>query len=246
MVRSRRPPWMNRAITIVGVIALLVLAAWIGWLLYEGGHLSREGLIALAERSGPWAPLILIGLMILAVVIGPIPTVPISVASGVVFGPVAGFLYAMAGALLGAGISFWIARIVGRPFMHRLFGEHIAFCTGCSNRLLFGVILVARLVPVVSFALVSYGAGLTAMSTGSFLLATAIGMTPMTALYVVAGVTLTAGQGVAAIGGLLVATLIVLLPVLVERFDPLGIRSWLVRTTHGQPDHPADRDRPAE
>ncbi len=237
---------MNRAIAIVGALILLALAAWTGWLLYEGGHLSREGLIALAERSGPWAPLILIGLMILAVVVGPIPTVPISLASGVVFGPVTGFLYAMAGALVGAGISFWIARIVGRPFMHRLFGDHILFCTGCSNRLLFGVILTARLVPVVSFALVSYGAGLTAMSTGYFLLATAIGMIPMTALYVVAGVTLTAGQGIAAIGGLIVVTLILVLPILVERYDPLGIRSWLVRATHGHPDRPSGRDRPAE
>ncbi len=39
-------------------------------------------------RCGPWTPLILMGLMVLAVVIGPIPTVPISVASGVVFRPV--------------------------------------------------------------------------------------------------------------------------------------------------------------
>jgi uncharacterized membrane protein YdjX (TVP38/TMEM64 family) len=230
---------MIRAIAIAGALALLVLAAWTGWLLYDSGHLSRAALVALGERSGPWAPLILMGLMVLAVVIGPIPTVPISVASGAVFGPLAGFIYAMAGALIGAALSFRIARLLGQPIMRRFLGGHIAFCPACSTRLLFLVILVARLLPVVSFAFVSYGAGLTAMRTGAFLLATAIGMVPMTALYVAAGTSLTASPAVAAIGGLVVVILVLLLPLLVERFDPFGLATWLGRAAHGHPDDPS-------
>lgn len=238
-------PRMNRNIVIVVVLGLLVAAAWSGWLLYDNGHLSRAGLIALAERGGSWAPLILIGSMILAVVVGPIPTVPVSVASGILFGPVAGFVYAMAGALLGAAASFWIARLLGHPVMRRFFRGHVAFCPACSSRLLFVVILVARLLPVVSFAFVSYGAGLTAIRTAPFLLATAIGMIPMTALYVAAGASFTASPGVAVIASVAVVLLIVLAPLLVERFDPLGIRTWLARTAHGDPQSPTDPDDPA-
>jgi len=57
--------------------------------------------------------------MIVAVIIGPIPKVPISVASGLVFGPFLGFLYSMFGALIGAAASFWIAREAGRPLVER-------------------------------------------------------------------------------------------------------------------------------
>ena len=234
---------MRRAPVIGGLFALLALAAWGGWFLYTGDYLSREELVSLAERSGAWARLLLIGAMVLAVVIGPIPTVPISVASGAVFGPVFGFAYAMAGALTGAAISFWIARLLGQPFMRRFFPGHIVFCPACSSRLLFGVILVARLLPVVSFAFVSYGAGLTAMHTGAFLLATAIGMVPMTALYVAAGTTLAADPGIAAIGGLVAVILILVLPLLVERFDPFGLRTRLVRAAHGPSQEPVTHAR---
>lgn len=46
--------------------------------------------------------------------------------------------------------------------------------------------------------------------------------------------------------------LIMLLPILVERVDPLGIRPWLERTAHSRSGHPAaqkvsaDRDESAE
>lgn len=218
---------MKRVPSIIGILVLLSACAWAGWLLYEGGHLSRSGLVALAERSGPWAPLILMGLMVLAVVIGPIPTVPISIASGVVFGALPGFLYAMVGALCGAAISFWIARIIGQPFMQRFFKGHIAFCETCSTRLLFWVVLGARLVPVVSFALVSYGAGLTAIRPLAFLLATAIGMVPMTILYVAVGASLTVAPLTAAIGGAVVVGLTLALPPLVEHFNPMGLHDRL-------------------
>lgn len=125
---------MKRIVLALGILALL---AWAGWELYSAGYLARGRLAALAQAGGWGAPLIVMGALVLAVVIGPIPTIPVTVTSGVLFGPVAGFVYAMIGALAGAAISFWLARLVGRPLVARVFGGHIAFCAQCSDRLLF-------------------------------------------------------------------------------------------------------------
>ncbi len=206
---------------------LLVAAGSTGWLLYDAGYLEREGLVEWAGDSGILAPLIVMGAMMLAVVVGPIPTVPISVASGLLFGPVMGFGYAMLGALLGAAASFWIARLAGRPVMERFFGGHASFCRDCSDRMLFWVVLGTRLIPVISFALVSYGAGLTAMSIRAFLTATAIGMVPMTFVYVAIGAQITVNVWWAAGGSAVALLLLLALPRIVERYNPFGLRRYL-------------------
>lgn len=227
---------MKRIAIIGGAVAVLLLLAWLGWTLYSDGHLTREGLVTLADRSGPWAPLLVIGSMVLAVVVGPIPTIPVSIASGVVFGPVAGVAYALAGALLGAWISFRIARALGQPLVRSLLRGHIEFCPDCSSRLLFWVVLGARLIPVVSFAAVSYGAGLTAMRATPFLVATAIGMIPMTVLYVGMGAAVRIDPTVAAIGGVAALVLLLVLPRLIERYDPFGLRRLVTRGTTRAPE----------
>lgn len=216
------------------VVLVLALASWFGWGLYEAGHLTRAGMIALAEDQGAGAPLILMAAMVLAVVVGPVPTVPISMASGLLFGPVAGFGYALLGALIGAATSFWLARLAGQPLIARLSGRHLVFCPQCSDRFLFWVVLGCRLVPFVSFALVSYAAGLTAMTTRAFLLATALGMVPMTALYIAVGASLAIDPYWAAAGGVAAILLALLVPRLVERYNPFGLGDALRQ--HG-PEH---------
>ncbi|MDZ7828398.1 MAG: TVP38/TMEM64 family protein [Halofilum sp. (in: g-proteobacteria)] len=211
---------MTRLVVAVG---LLVALAWAGWELHVSGHLSRGHLLALGERFGPLGPLIIAGALVLAVVVGPIPTIPVTIASGILYGPVAGFFWAMIGSLIGAAFAFAIARLAGRPFVERFTGGHIALCADCSDKLLFWVIAGCRLLPVISFAAVSYGAGLTAMRMRSFLLATALGMVPMTALYVGIGAAVEVDPLWAGVGGLLAVVLLVALPVLVERYDPFGL-----------------------
>lgn len=177
--------------------------------------------------------------MVLAVVFGPIPTIPVSVASGVVFGGIPGFALAVFGALLGAWISFYIARAVGQTAMGRLFRGHATFCPHCSTRVLFRAVLGARLISLVSFAAVSDAAGLTAMRATPFLPATMIGMTPMTILYVAVGAAVRIDPVVAGIGGVVAAVLLVAPPRLVERFDLFGLRRVMGFATDNQARMPA-------
>ena len=216
-------PHARRHLLLAGALLLvagMALAFWYGGLF--SGDVQKDVLAQL----GWLAPPALVVLMTAAVVIGPIPTVPISISAGALFGPGFGFLLAMVGALAGAWISFLLARLFGRRGVAHLFGGHVSFCQHCSDRMLFWVVLGTRLVPVVSFALVSYASGFTAMSARAFMLATAIGMIPMTLLYVMAGTSLAIGSGWWIAGGALAVLLLLGLPRLLERLGMQPPSHW--------------------
>jgi uncharacterized membrane protein YdjX (TVP38/TMEM64 family) len=215
----------------LAAMTLLALAMLIVSLAFEpGSWVKPERLSEQIEGLRARGPLLLMGIMVAAVVIGPIPTLPISVTSGLVFGFWAGSAYAVAGALAGALLAFWIARLAGRDWLARRLGGHVALCTECSDRFLFWMVLGARLVPVVSFAAVSYAAGLTAMSSRAFALSTLLGMLPMTAIYVGLGTTVVWSRGWLFAGSLALVAAMLLLPRVVERYDLFGLRRLM---SHG-------------
>ncbi|QFU01922.1 TVP38/TMEM64 family inner membrane protein YdjZ [Halomonas sp. THAF5a] len=216
------------------LLALLLLAGLValGLWIHQAGWVDPVRLERLALSLGPWGPPMLAGVMALTVVVGPIPTMVVSVAAGMIYSPPLAFAVSMSGALAGAVLSFWIARLVGRPVVERLLHGHLALFPECPQRILFGMVLAARLVPVVSFALISYAAGLTALSTGRFLVATALGMAPMTLLYVLAGqgIAIDSGWAMAVGGG--VVCLLVALPRMVDAgWIPLPAR-WRAFVDH--------------
>jgi uncharacterized membrane protein YdjX (TVP38/TMEM64 family) len=227
-----------------GFAALLTAGAGVLWGLESLGAWEPGRLAAFGERLGPAAPLFLMAVMALAVVVAPLPTFPVSAAAGALFGPWFGTLYAVLGALAGAVAAYWIARLLGRDLVARRLGGHVALCPQCSNRLLFSVVFAARLVPVVSFALVSYAGGLTAMTTAAFALATTLGMLPMTLVYVGLGASLQLGAGWLIASGLAAVAFLFALPVLVERYNFLGLRAWL--PAHGSRPGATKSDRYGE
>jgi uncharacterized membrane protein YdjX (TVP38/TMEM64 family) len=127
-------------------------------------------------------------LMILQSLAAPIPAVPITLANGLIYGPWLGALISWSSAEVAAAICFLLARSLGRPFVARLFSSRAltrvdAFCERDGLR----AILVLRLIPYVSFDVVSYAAGLTSMALLPFLVATGIGQAPATLVYSWAG-----------------------------------------------------------
>jgi len=124
---------------------------------------SVENIDALLNRFGVWAPVCYMGMMAGAIVISPIPSLPLDIAAGIFFGPYLGTLYSAIGALVGSMISFSLARFLGRDILANFIGGHIYFCKDCSDKLLVKIVFFSRLLPVVSFDVVSYGAGLTGM-----------------------------------------------------------------------------------
>jgi len=183
-------------------------------------HLHASGLLEqildgqwLRERTlalGAWGPLLIVGVMALSIVINPIPGAPIALVSGAVYGHTWGTLYVVIGAEIGALIAFAIARVFGHDLLRRLFGERVALGWLGSQNALTWMVLASRLLPFVSFDLVSYGAGLTPLKAWRFALATLLGLIPASFLLVhfggeMAGANLGNAMNVLLLVGLLVA-----------------------------------------
>jgi uncharacterized membrane protein YdjX (TVP38/TMEM64 family) len=139
------------------------------------------------------------------------------IASGAFFGPIWGTIYSVIGASAGAIMSFLISRFLGREFIERFLGGHVNFCTSCSDRILTRIVFLSRLLPFISFDIISYGAGLTKMSLRMFTLATVFGMIPLTFLYNYFGSVLAFGKNITILFGLIMVSLFFLAPRYLER-----------------------------
>jgi uncharacterized membrane protein YdjX (TVP38/TMEM64 family) len=219
----------------------VLLAASVVVLLFYGDYfqplayyLQPERLKTVLEKAGSGAPLACMIFMALAVMIPFILSPALDVAAGAFFGPVLGTVYCAAGALGGAVAAFLLARYYGREFITRFLSGHINFCPQCSDCLLAKVIFTSRLLPIVSFRLVSYAAGLTKMSVRAYSLATLVGMLPMTFAYNYFGsyIILASGGTVMLLGMLLVLSFF-LLPELIERYDLFSLRKYFQHENGG-------------
>ncbi len=163
----------------IGIVGLLATGYWA---LSKSGTLEilLDGL-ALRERIidlGVLGPLAVIGSMAIAIVINPIPSAPIALTAGAAYGHTWGTAYVLIGAETGALVAFSIARLLGFNIVEKLCKRRQSLQLLGSQNALMGIVFVSRLVPFISFDLVSYAAGLTPLSTWRFALATLAGILP--------------------------------------------------------------------
>jgi uncharacterized membrane protein YdjX (TVP38/TMEM64 family) len=142
---------------------------------------------------GVWAPVVSSLLMVFQAVIAPLPAFVVTFTNGLLFGWVWGTVLSWSSAMLGAALCFWVARALGRPVVERLVGGTHALDVSDVFFARYGsrAIIISRLLPFVSFDIISYGAGLTPVSFWKFLIATGIGQLPATVLYSYLGQNLT-------------------------------------------------------
>lgn len=178
-------------------LGLTVLAAFgLAYLFSEGfrrevdlaleilGRGDFAGLRDYILSFGAWAPIVSALLMVMQALVAPLPAFLLSFANGLAFGVFWGGMLSLASASLAAAVSVSIARFLGRGPAEAIVGRAQL---GAADRwfLRWGAyaVLVARLVPVVSFDVVSYAVGLTSMRFWRFMIATIIGMAPATFIY---------------------------------------------------------------
>ncbi len=177
--RSRKTP---KRVSIITAIVFVILLTGTYWLLWETGSLATicdtnvlEECIARLGLLGPFA---IIGLMAGAIVLSPIPSAPIALAAGAAFGHIWGTIYVLIGAEIGALVAFTIARLLGYEVLQRWFKGRLSQRLSGSQNTLMAIVFVTRLVPFISFDVVSYAAGLTPLAAWRFAVATLAGMTP--------------------------------------------------------------------
>jgi uncharacterized membrane protein YdjX (TVP38/TMEM64 family) len=116
-----------------------------------------------------------------------LPKGVLSAAGGLLYGLAVGVALVWVGAMLGAVLAFWLGRVLGRDAVARLTGGHVDGFDQLVARHGILAVLFVRMVPVIPFTAVNYGAGLTALTMRSYLLGTAVGMLPGTVAYVALG-----------------------------------------------------------
>ena len=136
---------------------------------------------------GAWGYPLAVALMA-GVALLPIPAEIPAAMNGMLFGPVAGILITWTGAVIGAQLSFELARAFGRPLVCRIV-PHSAVdkIDGVVSAASWPGLLVARLIPAIAFTALNWVLGLTACSRRTFLWTTAIGILPGTVLFVLSG-----------------------------------------------------------
>ena len=139
---------------------------------------SQEGLQARAARLGMWGPLLIVAMMTLAIVASPVPSAPIALAAGAVYGHVLGTALVVLGAELGALTAFFLARKLGRETLQNWLGDRLDYGLLGSQNALTATVFITRLLPFMSFDLVSYAAGLSRLHFWRFGLATLAGIIP--------------------------------------------------------------------
>ena len=143
---------------------------------------------------GAYAALISFLLMIFQSIAAPLPAFLITFANANLFGWWQGAILSWSSAMAGAAVCFLIARILGRDVAEKLTSK-----AGMQQIDTFfekygkNTVLICRLLPFVSFDIVSYAAGLTSMSFISFFVATGVGQLPATIVYSYVGGMLTGG-----------------------------------------------------
>lgn len=166
------------------VLAILFILAY--WYMAETEVIKTicdcDSLNEIIIRLGVFGPLAVIGLMAIAIVMSPIPSAPIALTAGMAYGHTWGALYIVIGSALGAVIAFTLARLLGYELLHKMFGKRLEMGLLGSQTTLMFIVFVSRLLPFISFDILSYAAGLTSLKFWRFAIATLAGITPVSFL----------------------------------------------------------------
>ena len=198
---------------------------------------NPAGVAAYLRGFGIIGPIVSFSLMVLQSVAAPLPAFVITFANGMIWGWALGALLSWSSAMAGAALCFWLARWFGRPLVEKLAGGSSALEISDKFFEKFGnkAVLIARLLPFVSFDIISYGAGLTSMGFWEFFWATGLGQLPATLVY----------SYLASVGGAATSIKILLyvfIATAVLLVLGIALKPWFMRTFFGEATQNSDED----
>ena len=216
----------------ISIAIVVVLAVGAFFYLDLGKFLSltalkenRDSLLAFTDANFAAAVAIFIGTYILVTGLSLPGAVILTLAGGFVFGAGWATLFINLGATTGATQAFLTARYVLRDAVEQKFGARLGpFQEGFAKNA-FNYLLTLRLIPLFPFFMVNLVSGLTRVSVGIYVAATAIGIIPGSFVYAYAGRqlgTINSLKEIASpnvIGAFVLLGLLALVPVLYKRFS---------------------------
>ncbi len=111
----------------------------------------------------------------------------LTLAGGFLFGSLWGTLFVNLGATTGATLAFLAARYLLRDWVEQKFGNTLGPIQAGFSKNAFNYLMTLRLIPLFPFFLVNMVSGLTRVSLGTYVTATAIGIVPGSFVFAYAG-----------------------------------------------------------
>jgi uncharacterized membrane protein YdjX (TVP38/TMEM64 family)/rhodanese-related sulfurtransferase len=173
---------MTRRTLLSRLVLGLALAGAAVWLALVQNRLDPALIESSIRDLGLWAPAAHVALFAGGTVLF-VPGAVFGLAGGVLFGPLWGTIFNLAGATLGAALAFLAARYLAADWVRRAAGGRI-------ERLITGVeaegwrfVAFTRLVPIIPFNLLNYALGLTRIPLTHYVAASLVCMAPGTLAY---------------------------------------------------------------
>jgi len=201
------------ALAALGFVVYLVLDASNLLLTLQDGKLIQ----AYIKATGNFGPVVVILFMTVAILVSPLPSAPVAIAAGTLYGHVWGTVYVITGSLFGASGAFFIARFLGYQAIQKMVEDYFPLQFVKSQNKLMGLVFVTRLMPFLSFDVISYGAGLTELHYWRFFLATMFGIAPASFLLAHVGAEVASAELHRISLAVLAISLVIVLPLLVRK-----------------------------
>ena len=141
---------------------------------------DKEALVAWLRSAGYRGPLLCVAIQFVQVVIFVIPGEITQFASGYVFGAWRGLVYSITGIMLGSAFNFYFARFAGRPTLERFMSRRTlskvdGLLTSARGK---SAIFILFLIPGTPKDALCYGAGLSSLGLGEFVVISGLARLP--------------------------------------------------------------------
>ncbi|MBS3099693.1 TVP38/TMEM64 family protein [Candidatus Pacearchaeota archaeon] len=169
----------GHVISLVLVILLIILATYFIEKAFSFNIAKLENYIG---SFGSWVPILLLVLIIITSSVGLIFTIPVAITALLLNSYIA-FFISILGLTIGAAISFFVARYIGREYFENRFRKNVEKLKDYDKTLSheeFLRVFFLRLITLIPYELINIGSGLSRIKFLPFILATLIGIMPGT------------------------------------------------------------------
>ncbi|RCV14297.1 hypothetical protein SEVIR_2G426300v4 [Setaria viridis] len=175
----------------LAVATVLLVAVGVALFTLPVEKILKDFLVWIKGNLGPWGPLVL-ALAYIPLTVLAVPASILTLGGGYLFGLPVGFVADSLGATIGATAAFLLGRTIGRPYVLSKCKDYPKFqaVAIAIQRSGFKIVLLLRLVPLLPFNMLNYLLSVTPVGIGEYMLASWLGMMPITLALVYVGTTL--------------------------------------------------------
>ncbi len=195
--------------------ALLLAVGGLIWLGRSVFQVNANDLRSWILSFGIWSPVIYIVIYTLRPLLF-FPASILSIAGGLAFGAWLGTLYTIIGATLGAMLSFYVAKTLGKKLVRKTWNGNARKIQSQMKQNGFFYVLLFRFIPVINFDLISYVAAFAKVRFSSFALATLVGIIPGTFAYNFLGSSFVSGNPKIIVLAVIVFVILTVVPILLR------------------------------